>query len=346
MKTWTAKALKHRGVLYIALSFPYDEQLKQKAKAISGSRWSQTLFAWLIPDTPENRVLAGLPPEEILNPQHEASIQSFMHWLRSKRYSENTIRTYTDALRSFLLFYNDILVEQINESDIIRFNNEYILARQLSSSFQNQVVNAIKLFFRTIEKKQLDPELIHRPRREKLLPNVLSKEEVKLILEAHRNTKHKTMLSLIYSCGLRCGELLSLKPEHIDANRNLLIIKQGKGNKDRIAPLSDKTIAMLRAYYKDYKPKVYLFEGQVPGEPYDNRSLQVVLKQALRKVNIQKPVTLHWLRHSYATHLLEAGTDLRYIQEILGHKSSRTTEIYTHVSTKSIQHIRSPFDNL
>lgn len=346
MKTWTAKALKHRGQKRIALSFPYNDELQKKVRTIPDSRWSHNLRAWHIPDTPENRMIAGLAPEEILNPMHEASLQSFVHWLRSKRYSENTIRTYSDALRSFLMFYNDIPAEQINENDFIRFNNQYIIARQLSSSFQNQVVNAIKLFFRTIEKKQIDPELIHRPRREKLLPNVLSKEEVKLILEAHRNTKHKTMLSLIYSCGLRCGELLSLKPEHIDAHRNLLIIKQGKGNKDRIAPLSDKTITMLRAYYKDYKPKVYLFEGQVPGEPYDNRSLQLVLKQAIRKVNIQKPVTLHWLRHSYATHLLEAGTDLRYIQEILGHKSSKTTEIYTHVSTKSIQHIRSPFDNL
>lgn len=154
------------------------------------------------------------------------------------------------------------------------------------------------------------------------------------------------MLSLIYACGLRCGELLELKPEHIDSNRHVLIIKQAKGRKDRIAPLSEKTIVMLRSYYTIFKPITYLFEGQVKGTMYDARSLQQVLKQAVAKCEIHKPVSLHWLRHSYATHLLEQGTDLRYIQEILGHSRSTTTEIYTHVSTKSIQHIKSPFDDM
>jgi len=139
---------------------------------------------------------------------------------------------------------------------------------------------------------------------------------------------------------------LTLKPEHIDSKRGIVLIKQGKGKKDRIAPLSVKIIDILRNYYTQYKPKIYLFEGQEIGKPYDNRTLQQVLKQALVKAKISKPVTLHWLRHSYATHLLENGTDLRYIQEILGHKSSKTTEIYTHVSTKSIQKIISPFDSL
>ena len=154
------------------------------------------------------------------------------------------------------------------------------------------------------------------------------------------------MLSLIYSCGLRCGELLRLKPEHVDSKRSLLIIKQAKGRKDRIAPLSNKTITLLREYFIAFKPSVYLFEGCNRGEPYDERSLQQVLKQGLRKAQINKPITLHWLRHSYATHLLEGGTDLRYIQEILGHSRSTTTEIYTHVSTKGIQNVISPFDTL
>lgn len=131
------------------------------------------------------------------------------------------------------------------------------------------------------------------------------------------------MLSLIYSCGLRCGELLALKPVHIDSNRNIVLIKNSKGKKDRIVPLSPKILEMLRAYYRLYKPAIYLFEGQTAGRPYDNRSLQQVLKKALNKVGNAKPVTLHWLRHSYATHLLESGTDLRYIQELLGHNSSK-----------------------
>ena len=192
----------------------------------------------------------------------------------------------------------------------------------------------------------METELIHRPKRAHRLPNVLSKEEVKAILNAHGNLKHKAMLSLIYSCGLRCGELLRLKFEHLDERRKLLIVEQSKGKKDRIVPLSIKTIELLRDYTKTYQPKEFLFEGQHEGTMYDERSLQQVLKQGLKKVGIAKPVTLHWLRHSYATHLLEGGTDLRYIQEILGHSRSTTTEIYTHVSTKSIQNVVSPFDSL
>ena len=167
-----------------------------------------------------------------------------------------------------------------------------------------------------------------------------------MILNAHSNIKHKTMLSMIYSCGLRRSELLHLKPLDIDSKRNIVLIKNAKGKKDRIAPLSPKILELLREYYLVYKPKIWLFEGQSEGQMYSKFSLQSVLKQALKKAGNTKPVTLHWLRHSYATHLLENGTDLRYIQELLGHNSSKTTEIYTLVSTKSLQQIKSPFDDL
>ena len=167
-----------------------------------------------------------------------------------------------------------------------------------------------------------------------------------MILESLQNTKHKTMLCMIYACGLRRGELLKLKPQDILSDRLLLHIKQAKGKKDRIVPLSEKLLEMLRDYYKSYKPQVWLFEGQKSGNAYSERSLELVFKHAIKQAGITKPATLHWLRHSYATHLLESGTDLRYIQELLGHKSSKTTEIYTHVSTLSIQKIKSPFDDL
>lgn len=275
-----------------------------------------------------------------------SDIEKFKRWLQSKRYSENTIKTYIEALKVFIDFNDAKVLNEISNDDFILFNTEYILKRKLSSSYQNQVLNAIKLFFSIIKDKKLELEKLHRPRKEHKLPNVLTKEEVKQILEVHRNSKHKVMLSLIYSCGLRRSELLNLKPLDVDSKRGVLIIRQSKGMKDRIAPLSEKVVVMLRQYYIEYKPKVWLFEGQRAGEKYDERSLANVLKQALAKLKMKKPVSLHWLRHSYATHLLEAGTDLRYIQEILGHKSSRTTEIYTHVSTKSIQNIKSPFDDL
>lgn len=273
-------------------------------------------------------------------------LEQFTKWMEHKRYSPNTIRTYTDMVRLFLMFYKDKEIGLLTNDDVVHFVNEYMVKNNLSYSYQNQLVNGLKLFYQEVEKSRIRIEKIQRPRREHKLPNVLSKEEVKSILDAHANIKHKTMLSLIYACGLRRSELLNLKPADVDSKRMLLIIRRAKGRKDRISPISEKTLEMLRTYYKAYKPKVWLFEGQHPGSQYSAKSLQSVLKQALQKANIIKPVTLHWLRHSYATHLLEGGTDLRYIQELLGHKSSKTTEIYTHVSTKQIQQIKSPFDSL
>ncbi|MBG6188811.1 tyrosine-type recombinase/integrase [Flavobacterium sp. CAN_S2] len=345
---WTAKLMKHRNESRIAVYFDRNADLIERIKQIEGARWSQQNTVWHIPDTIENRARFKLEPLANSMPSAEGIVQieKFKQWLRSKRYSESTINTYSEALKSFLVFYREKPVSAINNEDVIIFNNDFILKRKLSASYQNQTVNAIKLFFMTVRGTKMDIDTIHRPKRAKLLPNVLSKEEIKLILDAHSNIKHKMMLSLIYSCGLRCGELLALKPIHIDSLRNIVLLKNAKGQKDRIVPLSPKILNMLREYYSIYKPKKYLFEGQVAGIPYDSRSLQQVLKQALHKAHLTKPATLHWLRHSYATHLLESGTDLRYIQELLGHNSSKTTEIYTHVSTKSIQQIKSPFDNL
>lgn len=343
---WEAKLVRHNNTSRIAVYFKKDEQLNKRIKQLDDVQWSKTLGAWHIPDTDENRERFKLEKRWIPNPEHEQKIIEYKRWLASRRYSESTIKTYTEALTTFLNFYNDKELNQFETHDLISFNNDYIIKNQLSSSYQNQIVNAIKLFFSSQQNTKMNPDLIHRPKREKLLPNVLSKEEVKQILEAHINIKHKAMLSLIYSCGLRRSELLHLKPQDIDSKRGIVIIRQAKGKKDRIAPLSQKILQLLRDYYMANQPKVYLFEGQTPGEAYDERSLQQVLKQALAKTNITKPVSLHWLRHSYATHLLEAGTDLRYIQELLGHKSSKTTEIYTHISTKNIQKIKSPFDDL
>jgi integrase/recombinase XerD len=345
---WEAKIITHRGSKRIAVSFEKNAELIARIKLVEGSRWSQTLGVWHIPDTTENRIRFRITPLSHTIPSEEgiAQIEKFKQWLRSKRYSESTVTTYSEALKSFLIFYREKPIVEITNEDVIVYNNEYILKNNLSASYQNQIVNAIKLFFQTIRETKMMVDKIHRPKRSKVLPNVLSKEEVKLILNAHGNIKHKMMLSLIYSCGLRCGELLALQPVHIDSNRNIVLLKNAKGKKDRIVPLSPKILEMLRDYYKVYKPTTYLFEGQTKGQPYDARSLQLILKQALKKSGITKPATLHWLRHSYATHLLESGTDLRYIQELLGHNSSKTTEIYTHVSTKSLQQIKSPFDDL
>ena len=271
---------------------------------------------------------------------------SFKNYMNYRRYSQNTIKTYSDALDVFFRFFQNKTIESLTKEDLIQFNTEYILKKNLSSSYQNQVINAIKLFYRNRFNRSMEVDYIQRPRREKRLPNVLSKNEVKTILEAPTNIKHRAMLSLIYACGLRRSELLNLTLKDILSDRNLLFIRQSKGKKDRVIPIGNKLIEMLRDYYKAFKPKTWLFDGQFPNTKYSEKSLENVLKQSLTKAKITKKVRLHWLRHSYATHLLESGTDLRYIQELLGHSSSRTTEIYTHVSTKNVQHIRSPFDDL
>jgi integrase/recombinase XerD len=280
-------------------------------------------------------------PKEI-----EQGLTDMKLWMTHKRYSASSIKTYLDGAKSFLMFVHPKPMSEICNDDMVHYVNEYIITNKLSFSYQNQVVNACKLFFREVVRSKLEVEKLERPRREHKLPNVLSKEEVKSILDVPKNTKHRAMLSLIYACGLRRSELLYLKPENIDSKRHLLIILNSKGKKDRVIPISDKVIDMLREYYKICKPKVWLFEGQNVGEQYSETSLQKVLKIALDCAKVKKPVTLHWLRHSYATHLLESGTDLRYIQELLGHKNSKTTEIYTHVSEKSLQKIKSPFDEL
>lgn len=376
IKELTIEYLWHKNYIRVFLRFERDTEVENLVRTLPNAKWSSTQRAWHVaysetiseqvcdlfyplgvrvfrkneynsiklPEKSTENIV--VKPIVELNAEAIIKIKEFTYWLRSKRYSESTISTYTEALSTFLKYFNQKSIQEITNDDVIKFNNEYVLARNLSASFQNQVVNAIKLFFRTILLKSIETEKVHRPKRPKLLPNVLSKEEVKAILNAHSNIKHKAMLSLIYACGLRCGELLRLKPEHIDSKRHVLLIMQSKGRKDRIAPLSESIIKILREYFMVFKPAVYLFEGQHKGTSYDERSLQQVLKQAISKVGINKPVSLHWLRHSYATHLLENGTDLRYIQEILGHSSSRTTEIYTHVSTKSIQNIVSPFDFL
>ena len=186
---------------------------------------------------------------------------------------------------------------------------------------------------------------LDRPKKEKRLPVVLSEPEVVRIFAQMENLKHKCLLMLIYSAGLRIGEALNLKVADIDSARGQVSIRGAKGNKDRMSLLSASLLPLLRDYYQQYQPKKYLFEGMGVGK-YSARSAQAVLKRAVQKAKIQKKVTLHTLRHSFATHLLENGTDLRYIQTLLGHNSSRTTEIYTHVSTKALRDIRSPLDKL
>lgn len=369
----------HREQDVIFIVFTKDTSIIALLKTIKDSRWSKRNNKWYIASNAFNLSLffnvfkdvayidysslsiikqaeridkcliedvKSIEKEVDIEREIDIELDKLKQWMTHKRYSPSSIKTYIECAKTFFIYVQPKPISEVNTQDMVDFVNNYVIAKGLSFSYQNQVINAVKIYYREIAKSKFDVDQFVRPRTEHKLPNVLSKDEVAAILKAHSNLKHKTMLSLIYACGLRRSELLSLKPLDVDSKRGLLIIRQGKGRKDRVAPISAKIIEVLRTYYVTYNPKVWLFEGQSAGERYSEKSLQCVLKQALDKTGIKKPVTLHWLRHSYATHLLEAGTDLRYIQELLGHKSSKTTEIYTHVSTKSLQKIISPFDNL
>ena len=342
---WKAKTLLHKGTPRIAVYFEKNTELIARIKTFEDARWSPNNKYWHLPDTEANRLHFKLPLAHTLVPNAEgiASIETFKRYLLSKRYSPNTINTYSEALKSFLTFCNTKAVKDITNEDVILYNNDYILKHNLSSSYQNQIVNAIKLYFKIVKDTAIEIDKIHRPKREKVLPNVLSKEEVLKIIDATENLKHKTLLALIYSAGLRISEALNMKPKDIDSVRMLIHVKNAKGKKDRYTLLSEKVLLLLREYYLIYKPKEFLFEGQFGGL-YSSRSAQIILKQSSEKAGIKKTITLHTLRHSFATHLLESGTDLRYIQDLLGHSSPKTTMIYTHVSNNSLKKIKNPFD--
>jgi integrase/recombinase XerD len=373
MKTIKTGKIKIGGKSRILLFFDYDRDLIRKVRLIPGAGFNYGTKAWHIALTQANlnRLveifrgiaivdLTGLKRDHVnrdglvhidpfqvpLDEIDRERLKKLKEWMTYRRYSKSTIRTYLEITSTYLRFIKPANALSELGDNFIRFTNEYILYKRLSLSYQNQAINALRLFYMHILRIDFEPGKLMRPRREYKLPNVLSREEVKKLFTVTRNKKHKAMLSLIYACGLRRGELLKLMPKDIDTKRGLLIIRQAKGNKDRIVPISGKIIGLLRDYYLDFRPKTWLFEGIKKGMQYDERSLQQVLKKAISTAGIDKPVTLHWLRHSYATHQLESGVDLRYIQEILGHKSSKTTEIYTHVSVQSLQKIRSPFDDL
>ncbi len=271
-------------------------------------------------------------------------LSSFTHWMRERRLATNTIQAYEDSVRRFLLFIIANNATELNEYWVRRFNHHYIIKRKFSISYQNQVISGIKKFmeFKGTPLVLADYE---RPEKPKTLPQVLSKNEVKAVLGVIKNLKHKVLLSLLYSSGLRIGEALNLKETDIDSGRMLLFVRGAKGKKDRYTLLSHTILLDLRRYYAAYTPSTFLFEGQ-NGGPYSASSARQVLRRAVAQTSIIKHVRLHTLRHSFATHLLENGTDLRYIQQLLGHQSPKTTMIYTHVSTRSLSNITNPFDEL
>ena len=244
----------------------------------------------------------------------------------------------------FINHYKQLRINDISENEV-RAYIRYLIREGKSNSFLNQMINSIKFYYEVV----LDlPNLfyrIERPRKEHKLPKVISKEEVMLMISKTDNLKHKCILGLLYSAGLRRSELINLKLSNIDSKRMIINIERAKGNKERITILSPSVLVILRNYYKIWKPREYLFEGPY-FKKFTGSSVVKIVRNAANRAGIKKRVTPHMLRHSFATHLLEAGTDLRYIQVLLGHNSTRTTEIYTQVATNNIQLIKSPIESL
>jgi len=272
----------------------------------------------------------------------------FIKYMYNRNYSTSTITTYHFYLLRFINAYRKNNIQTINKFSEERVNEYHEImmeGKTYNSKTINQSISALKLYYEKIVKVKFNEELVVRPKREKTLPMVWSQDDIGLLLRGIENLKHKTILSLIYSAGLRIGEVTRLKLADINENRMQIRIEQAKGKKDRYTLLAENTLKLLRIYKKEYKPKEYLFEGQFGGY-YSTTSIRNILKEGIKKSKLQLKGSVHTLRHSFATHLLESGTDLRYIQGLLGHSSSKTTEIYTHISNKHLQKIKSPIDSL
>lgn len=342
------------------VTFDYTEERVRNIKAINGRIWDPKKRHWIIPYTDEaisefKKLFSN--DKVVIDPSismaelnksisREISFQKLLaaadEELILKGFSPKTKKVYLGHARRFLLTvkkeYSDISID-----DIRRYLISLLDEQNKSHSYVSQALSSIRfLFYHVLRINTLDLDL-PRPKKEQKLPEVLSQGDVVKILESIHNIKHKAILFLTYSAGLRVSEVVSLTVSNIDIDRKLIHIKQGKG-KDRYSLLSDVAMEVLKEYVSYSKPEKWLFVGGQPDNHISERSVQTIFKTALIKAGIKKNLSVHSLRHSFATHLLEGGTDLRYIQELLGHKNTKTTEIYTHVSNKDLAKIRSPLD--
>jgi site-specific recombinase XerD len=265
--------------------------------------------------------------------------------LELKNYSPKTRSCYLASVRSFALHFHRS-PDELGDHEIREYLHYLLTDKKVSQSAMNQSYSALKFFYETTLKRDWDGFRIPRVKMRKKLPVVLSQQEVQALFSIIRNLKHRAILMTIYSAGLRVSEAVHLKVSDIDSQRMMIRVEQGKGDKDRYTLLAKRTLDILREYWREYRPCDWLFYGHSSERPLSSRTVQVVLDRALHQAGIKKPATVHTLRHSFATHLLEAGTDLYYIQHLLGHKSPKTTAIYLHVSRKDLARVISPIDLL
>lgn len=361
---------EHRDKAVVFIRFKYDPEIIDRLKrSIPAALWSKSKGCWFVSEGEFNlksfqhniNEIAEIDTSRFIVEATKHKFQlgrikypyrkkivlppGYMERLEQKRYSPSTISVYSAYFKDFIHFFEGRDLNEINVGEI----NEYVLSliqlSDISGSEQNQRINAIKFYYEKVLGRERQVIQIERPRKEKKLPDTLSKEEIQSILEVTANLKHRCMLELLYSAGLRRGELLNLKINDIESKRMLIKIRGAKGKKDRYTLLSPKVLEHLRQYFIAYKPAEWLFEGQ-NGSQYTSTSITRVLKNSALKAGIKKRVHLHMLRHSFATHLLEQGTNLRVIQNLLGHENIQTTEIYTHVSNLEVQKVINPIDDI
>lgn len=340
----------HGGKKVIFIIFDYDLALNQKIKSLAGAKWSKTQKAWYVSDTPAYRKMFGIESSNKLEnndlfEKNANALKRFIETLQLKGYSSNTIKTYSTEFRQLLTILKNKDIDELNPE---KLRDYFLFCRnklKLSENTIHSRMNAVKFYFEQVLKREKVFIEIYRPKKPILMPNVLAIGQIEKLFSQLENLKHKTMLFLTYSAGLRVSEVVYLRIKDIHSERMVINIKGAKGKKDRVVALSQGVLELLRKYYLAYRPKHWLFEGQY-GDQYSTRSLQSIFNRAKRKANIRQDVTFHSLRHSYATHLHEAGTDIKLIQELLGHNDIKTTLRYTHVSNRTLANIQSPFDKL
>lgn len=344
----------------IQFKIPYEAfDWREEIKKIDGFSWNKTQKMWSIPNSTENmKRLLNLFGDEVtfrskfvklIEPEVKLSEATLLILDKVEvglvlgAYSQATLKIYRSCLIKFLGHFEGRNVEEIKKEEIEKYLYNLKIRYKISQTKQNQIINSIKFLYEKIYKKQREFYNIKRPKKSKELPNVLSQAEVKRLLNSPKNLKHKAILYTIYSAGLRISELVNLRIEDIKSDRGIIFIKGGKGKKDRNTVLSNRLLILLRQYFKQHKPSYWLFEGQ-DGDQYSPTSIQKIFRKAVISSNVNAWATPHTLRHSFATHLLMNGVSTRYLQVLLGHSSSKTTEVYTHIMEINNKVIKSPLD--
>jgi integrase/recombinase XerD len=342
----------HRGKYVIFIIFERNADLNQRVRKLTGVKWSNSRKAWYVPDIPVYRKKFRLTAEPAgknvlvhIDPVNQGALQALVETLQLKAYSESTLKTYRNEFAQLLYVLKDKNVNDLNAARLRSYFLYCIKTLKLSENTLHSRINAVKFYFEQVLKREKFFFEIPRPKKPSILPKVIHAQDIKRLFEVTANLKHNTMLKLCYGMGLRVSEIVNLKITDIDSKNMQVFVEKAKGKKDRYVNLPASVLDQLRDYFKAYRPKKYLFEGQY-GDAYSTRSLQKVFKTALAKAKINKDTGIHGLRHSFATHLLESGTDIRFIQELLGHNDLNTTLRYTHVSQKNIKNIKSPLDSM